>query len=48
MKTFYENAEMEVVAFECEDIITTSALETKGDLSDFLQPTDGFNGGDLI
>ena len=24
MKTFYENAEMEVVAFENEDVITTS------------------------
>ena len=40
MKNFYENVEMEVVAFEAEDVITTS-----GGLSDLLQPTDDFNGG---
>lgn len=36
----YEIAEMEVVAFEAEDIITTS-----GGLNDLLQPSDPFNGG---
>lgn len=40
MKTFYENAEMEIVAFECEDIITTS-----GGIGDLVQPSDSFNGG---
>lgn len=29
MKTFYENPEMEVIAFECEDIITTSGIGDK-------------------
>lgn len=40
MKTFYENAEMEVVAFECEDIITTS-----GGIGDLIENEDTFNGG---
>lgn len=26
MKTFYENAQMEIVAFESEDVIATSGL----------------------
>lgn len=43
MKTFYENAEMEVVAFENEDVITTSS----GTLEDLVQPSDSFNGGAL-
>ena len=42
MKTFYENAEMEVVTFENEDVITTS-----GGLEDLVQPSDPFNGGAL-
>lgn len=49
MKNVYESVKMEIVAFETEDIITTSLTEeTKGDLSDLLEPSDGFNGGDLI
>lgn len=39
MKTFYENPEMEIVAFECEDIITTS-----GGIGDKLEE-DVFPGG---
>lgn len=38
MKTFYENPEMEVIAFECEDIITTSGL------GDLVQDEDNFGG----
>ena len=51
MKNVYENVKMEVIAFEVEDIITTSAteVETKGDLSDFVVPGgDTFNGSDLF
>ena len=49
MKNVYENVKMEIVAFETEDIITTSlAEETKGDLSDYIADSDDFNGGDLI
>ena len=39
MKTFYENPEMEVIAFECEDIITTSGIVDK------VETEDDFNGG---
>ena len=45
MKTFYEAPVMDVVAFEVEDIITTSF--DAGDLSDILKPSDDFNGGAL-
>ena len=50
MKNVYESVKMEIVAFEVEDIITTSVTEeTKGDLSDFLAPGgDSFNGSDLF
>ena len=49
MKNVYENVKMEIVAFEVEDIITTSIDETNGDLSDFLAPGgDSFNGSDLF
>lgn len=27
MKTFYQNAEMEIVSFEIEDVIATSGLD---------------------
>lgn len=27
MKTFYQNAEMEIVSFEIEDVIATSGME---------------------
>jgi hypothetical protein len=40
MKNIYEIAEMEVVAFENEDVITTS-----GGLGDLVSPEDNFNGG---
>lgn len=43
MKTFYERAEMEVVIFENEDVITTSGNV----LDDMLQEEDNFNGGAL-
>lgn len=43
MKTFYETAEMEVVAFEAEDVITTS-----GGIQDFVKPGDDFNGGKIF
>lgn len=48
MKNVYENVKMEIVAFEVEDIITTSVVETNGDLSDLTQPNDSFGGGDLF
>ena len=40
MKNVYENVKMEVIAFEVEDIITTS-----GGLGDLVQPEVNFNGG---
>ena len=43
MKTFYENAEMEVVTFENEDVITTS-----GGIGDLVKPEDNFNGGGIF
>ena len=51
MKNVYENAKMEIVAFEVEDIITTSTVtgETYGDLRDFMSPgADSFNGSNLF
>lgn len=42
MKTFYERAEMEVIAFENEDVIATS-----GTLEDLVKPGDDFNGGTI-
>lgn len=46
MKNVYENVKMEIVAFEVEDIITTSI---NGDLSDFVaKEPDSFNGSDLF
>lgn len=49
MKNVYENVKMEIVAFEVEDIITTSIGETEGDLNDFLATApDSFNGSDLF
>ncbi len=49
MKTFYENPKMDIVAFEVEDIITTS-MEVDPDVnfSDYLQPSDDFNGGGIF
>lgn len=49
MKTFYEAPVMDVVEFEVEDIIATSigADTGAGDLSDLLQPSDFFPGGDF-
>ena len=43
MKTFYENAKMEIVAFEAEDVIATSSIG----LEDIVQSEDTFNGGAL-
>ena len=40
MKSIYENVKMEIVAFEAEDVITTS-----GGLGDLVQDEDTFNGG---
>lgn len=49
MKNVYENVKMEIVAFEVEDIITTSVVETNGDLSELLAPgADDFNGSGLF
>lgn len=39
----YINAEMEVIAFENEDVIATS-----GTLEDIVKPSDDFNGGGIF
>lgn len=55
MKAFYQNPEMEIVAFEIEDVITTSSESStpsdggQGNLNDIYIPdnTDP-NWGDII
>ena len=44
MKNFYEIAEMEIVAFEAEDVIATSGA---AGLDDLLKGEDSFNGGTI-
>mgnify|MGYP007112542695 CR=1 FL=1 len=39
----YINAEMEIIAFENEDVIATS-----GTIEDFVKPEDNFNGGGIF
>ena len=39
----YMNAEMEIIAFENEDVIATS-----GDIGDLVKPSDDFNGGGIF
>ena len=49
MKNIYEAPKMDIVEFAVEDIIATSMMEeTRGDIGDNLQPSDGFNGGGLF
>ena len=39
----YINAEMEIIAFENEDVIATS-----GSIGDLVKPEDDFNGGGIF
>lgn len=39
----YINAEMEIIAFENEDVIATS-----GSIGDLVKPEDNFNGGGIF